>query len=649
MRLLGKLAIGGGAVSAVTAGALIVGGVFATSATLVAVDPGAKPAQADGLAAFDDCGALLDWFVDHNLSEVGPYGWGGQVMYMKGLNGVVPEAMDLRSSSGSVADNGQGSSTTGTNTQEAAVDEPDVAKTDGKLIVRLTGPNDLDTDQMLAVSDVTGAEPRTLARLHLPHGSYDSQLLLVGKHVLVTQSVSGYGGPIAYDRMYGIGPMKSAETRVLDVDITDPAHPQIARTDVYSGSLISARQYGDTVRLVTDTGRPELKWWTPDQNKVSSNVALQHNKQVLRDSTIEDWLPSVRGSAPKSRLMDCSDVLHPKAWSGSDVIAVTTFKPGGTQDRSAVGITASGGIVYSSSDRLYVASTRWEQPRMTKERYPTMDGGGRALVPSFASTTDLHAFALEPTTTKYVASGQVDGTVRDRWSLDSYDGKLRVAWSKPSGSGVTQNGITVLGEDNGRLVHTGSIDRLGINEDIQAVRWFDDLAVLVTYRQIDPLYTVDLSDPTDPRVLGTLKIPGYSGYLHPIGHGLLLGLGMDATTTGISQGPQAAVFDIGDLTHPKRVSRIGFGIDSGLSALDDPRGFTWLPDQRIGLTAVNAWHSAPDNSGAVRLVAMKVGQNGELSSRTVASLDQGWQTRVLPLDDGRVAVVDGDRVQLVRP
>ena len=173
------------------------------------------------------------------------------------------------------------------------------------------------------------------------------------------------------------------------------------------------------------------------------------------------------------------------------------------------------------------------------------------------------------------------------------------------------------------------------------MRWFDDMAVLVTFRQMDPLYTIDLTDPAHPREIGQLKIPGYSGYLHPIGDRLLLGLGVDATSLGRNLGSQAAVFDIGDLADPRRVSQQKFGLESSLPALDDPRGFTWLPDRRTGLTTVQSWTS--DRS---RLVALKVSTDGVLEARDVAT-DIGGNARTLPLADGRVAVVDDRGVRLL--
>jgi uncharacterized secreted protein with C-terminal beta-propeller domain len=245
----------------------------------------------------------------------------------------------------------------------------------------------------------------------------------------------------------------------------------------------------------------------------------------------------------------------------------------------------------------------------------------------------------------------VAGSVRDRWSLDEHDGLLRVAWTR-TGTGMlrdangetrqaTRNGITVLAERDGALVPIGSIDDLGIDENIQSVRWFDDFAVLVTFRQMDPLYTIDLTDPGRPREIGRLKIPGYSGYLHPIGGDLLLGLGVDATDEGRNLGAQAAVFDIRDLADPRRLSQQRFGLYSYLPTLDDPHGFTWLPDQHTGVTTV-----AGGDTGRTHLVALHVDPTGDLEAHELTT-DVGWNARTLPLPDGRVAVVDDQDVRLL--
>lgn len=632
--------------SAALGGWALAAGVFATTATLVVTDPLAPSAQAgpDALTSFEGCSELLDWYVSHGVKEVGPYGWVGGYHTLGGLEGRGFAVDEMRSSALTSATDAVTGSATGTNTQERDVDEPDVAKTNGTLVVRIA-----NNERSVALIDVTGAEPRTVGKYRLPGDGSNAQLLLVGDRVLVTQQLydgfgdryhrSRFGGPWGRD---SIMPAYGGEgsVRVLDLDIADPANPTLVRKDIYSGALTSARQYGDTVRLVTTTGRPQLDWVMPTKT-ITEQQATLRNRALVRATTIEDWLPTVRGAGASTALLDCEDVFHPKAWSGPETVAVTTYAMDAPEERNAVGITATGQVVYSSGDRLYVASTAWDfGPVRPLDDGPVAEPRVAAGPPEV--TTNLHAFALVGDGTSYVGSGHVDGSLRDRWSLDEYDGRLRVAWTTDDQRGRTNNGITVLAERDGKLVPTGTVTDLGRGENIQSVRWFDDLAIMVTFRQIDPLYTIDLSDQDDPTTLGELKIPGFSGYLHPVGDDLLLGLGIDATSSGRSLGAQAAVFDISDLRKPVRISQAGFGQGTALTAIDDPRGFTWLAGTRTGLTPLADWVS-----GRPALKALEVSSSGQLRTRTVTTLNQDWQARTLELPGGRIAVLDHERVRLL--
>ena len=496
-----KAALGGGLISTLAIGGMVAAGVLATSATVVLTDPAAPPAGAAGLAPFGDCDSLLDWYVDHSLDEVGPWGWGGRVWPMLAEDQSARESVDSATPSDGVS-NGS----TGTNTQEADVDEPDVAKTDGRIVVRL------QDGRRLVVTDVTGDEPRELADWRLPGTAYADGLLLVDDHVLLGASnqVMGREGFVAPD---------SGGTELYDVDLSDPADPRLEDIHRWSGRQLSMRQYGDTVRLVTTIGLPSLPFVQPDDRRNEAE-AEQRNRQVVRDSRIEDWVPG----------LECGEVYHPEKWSGPDTVAVTTFRPDSSDDATRVAVTGAGSEVYSSADRLYVTSTDWDLGPVPLVDGPDTTVRSDIIRPEQKTRTHIHAFALAGPDTRYVASGVVNGTVRNRWSLDEHDGHLRVAVSWPSRSGSTRdNGVVVLDENDGRLEQVGELAGLGPDEDIQSVRWFDDLAVVVTFRQMDPLYTIDLTDPTRPVRLGELKIPGFSAYLHPIGDDRLLGLGSDAT------------------------------------------------------------------------------------------------------------------------
>ena len=178
----------------------------------------------------------------------------------------------------------------------------------------------------------------------------------------------------------------------------------------------------------------------------------------------------------------------------------------------------------------------------------------------------------------------------NQWSVSEHNGDLRVAtttggwWDQTSGESY----VTVLREDDGELRQIGQVDGLGKGEQIYAVRYMGDVGYVVTFRQTDPLYTIDLADPTNPTVMGELKILGYSAYLHPLDDNLLLGIGQDATEEGRTLGTQVSVFDISDLANPTRLHN--WTLKHGFSEVEyDHRAFLhWAP---TGLTMlpVQTW------------------------------------------------------------
>lgn len=593
--------------------------------------------EAGRLVRAGSCADLLDWYVDNTVDRVTPWGWNDNRYYALSselgggdVGAVSPQAtMDRAVENGSLKS--QSSSQTGTNVQEIGVDEPDVVKTDGSIVVRLDGDD-------LSTYDVSGTSVRRLATVDLP-GSDDVQgyqLLLVGDRAVVVGETFGghgyYGGAYGghLDRWAGV-----PATVVHDVDLSDPAAPKVVGKQTYTASLLSARLYDDTVRLVLGNGLPQLGFVQPDGHRTEKE-ALEENRRIVRDSEIEDWLPSVTdGDADAEPAVGCDAMVRPEDFSGAGSVVVTAYEPGSDDRRSTIGVAASSSTVYSSTDRLYLATSvgwGWGWCCMPMEGTPIRPDGQRDGV------TEIHAFALDGQDAAYVGSGEVEGSVRDRWSMDSVDGVLRVAVGPTNQTG-NANSVVTLREKDGRLEEIGRVDRLGINEQIMSVRWFDDLAVVVTFRQVDPLYAIDLADPAKPRLLGQLKIPGFSSYLHPIGGDLMIGIGTDADDAGVTRGGQAAVFDLRDLTKPRRISTVGYGAQKEATAGNDPRQFTWLPGRRTALTVVSEWGGNGGVTGWISV--LEVAADGTLSNRLVEGSngqEDVANLRALPLPDGRVVL-----------
>jgi hypothetical protein len=587
------------------------------------------------------CQELLDWYVAEGLDLVTEYGWGGVVYAMEDRAGAATgnRSGGMEGDAAAPGTQTQTSSETGTNVQETGVDEPDVVKTDGRILVQVD-------EGELTTYDVGGSTVRELGGLRLtgadrkPSGSEVSEsgeLLLVGDRAVVL--VKGY------DPETG-----EARTTVLHVDLRDPARPVVESTTDYTAELLSARQYGDTVRLVLSTGLPQLDFVFPEGDR-GRNEARRENRRLVRESTLEDWLPAVsQDGGDRGQLAGCNDMTIPSDATGLGSLTVVGFDAGSPEDREVTGITTASTTVYSATDRLYVATSSPGQgwfPRDIRPREGFLPWDGGVLPTEDTGTTQLHAFGLEGTSADYLASGEVEGHVADRWSLDSADGVLRVAVG-PSRATGNFNSVVTLAEEDGGLRQIGRVDRLGVDEEIKSVRWFDDLAFVVTFRQVDPLYAIDLSDPARPRLLGELKIPGFSEYLHPLGDDLLLGVGADATDEGVLRGGQVAVFDISDLARPTQVDRVGYGPDLMTMAGQDPRQFTWLPGRRTALTAVGSWGDLGGATGWVSVLTVR--PDGTLANRMVEAThgyEEVADLRTVPLPDGRVVLAADDAVRFL--
>jgi len=362
--------------------------------------------------------------------------------------------------------------------------------------------------------------------------------------------------------------------------------------------------------------------------KVTEREALVTNRRAVRESTIKDWLPSYDAGVKSKQLLKCTNVAVPPDAAGLDTVSVVGFSATAPGDPHAIGLAASTTIAYESADHLYLA----DGPQAWGCDVCVMDGAiGTPLVGAEESgTTHLYDFELDGVDAIHVASGEVEGRLADRWSLDEADDVLRVAVGPSSETGDF-NSVVTFRREGTELEEIGRVDGLGRHEQLRGVRWFDGLAIVVTYRQVDPLYTIDLTDPARPRLLGALKIPGYSDYLHPLSDAWLLGIGYDG-------GAQIALFNTSDLAHVRRTAVEKFPGTETIAATD-PRAFTWLPKLDTALTVLR-------KGDRVKIAAGKV-SHGTLTTKltNVEYGDDAAQVRTFGLPDGRVILVTGEDVR----
>jgi hypothetical protein len=333
----------------------------------------------------------------------------------------------------------------------------------------------------------------------------------------------------------------------------------------------------------------DLPFVRPDGAGVpDAGQATARNRDVVRSARAAAWLPrfTLRGPAGKvverGRLVQCRSVTRPPTFAGLGLVTVLTVDLArGLDPIDSDAIVSDGRVVYASNSSLYVATERFD----------------RRLVPGATSTT-IHRFDISsPTHTSYRASGRVPGFLLNQWSLSEWNGVLRVASTElPVWSGgpraESETTVTTLASRAGALVPLGRVGGLGKGERVYAVRFIGDVGFVVTFRQVDPLYTLDLSAPSRPAVRGELKIRGYSSYLHPVGDDLLLGVGQDATDDGRVTGAQASLFDVSDPRSPRRLD--AFALGKGWSeAEQDHHAFLWWQRSRLAVLPLQAYGDTP--------------------------------------------------------
>ena len=249
----------------------------------------------------------------------------------------------------------------------------------------------------------------------------------------------------------------------------------------------------------------------------------------------------------------------------------------------------------------------------------------------------------------YKGSGEVPGTLLNQYAMSEYQGVLRVASTFSERRGwansrqVTEGLVTTLQEQDGALRQLGQVGGLGRedNESIHAVRFIEERGYVVTFRQTDPLYVLDLRDAAAPKVVGELKIPGYSGYLHPIGEDLLLGVGQSGSDTGDGTEPtrggqpgvQFSLFDISDPASPRRIDTQTYG--GGTAAAEfDPKAFLyWQPRNLI--IAPTTLHGNYKGKGAFSgLVLLRANADGLTELGRIAATEaDGMANRSVVIGD----------------
>ena len=530
-----------------------------------------------------------------------------------------------------------------TNTQVAGVDEGDLVKTDGRYLYIGRGAD------VVIVDVQSAADMRVLAQVG-GAGALAALYLTDDRLTVISHQYDLYPQPLLADAAMWSRPWGGeAKFQVAVYDVSAPQTPQlVSRLDV-EGSYIDSRLIGDTVYLVsshefhlpapetvpgkagadpnasgntsagggaaTDSMLRIMPW--PGPNPDGSGWVYETREQYwerIGDQVLDLALPNyvlqdAAGNVQAGLLSAAEATYRPLGGQTDQLISITAFDIGAEPAVVASSSAPLGwsNTVYVSPTNLYVVSTQWSE----------------------AESSQLFKFALQAEAGQIplVATGRVPGRVLNSFSLDEQGDELRIVTQRGWRAGA-QSALYVLEQVGQKLDLRGQLDNLAPGEELYSVRFLGDRAFVVTFGPdggawIDPLFTIDLSDPAAPQVEGELEIPGFSNYLQLLDGDLLLGLGRNADeSNGRQLEPQVSLFDVADFANPTLTDRVSFGdVSSWSEAFFNHHAVSYFPDQQILAVPLDTWYSA----------ALPVLREGEVvagDSPLPAWLAQLWVFRV---------------------
>ena len=519
--------------------------------------------------ALDEMNQKLDEQLDRALMAPGEgcsHYWGGE---RDGAYNSAPPTSGQSSpgGSGASAKSGGASQVSTTNNQVAGVDEADFIKNDNKYIYVVSG----SSFRIIKAWPATSA--KEIAKVALD--GTPRKLFVAGDRALVYASVKASGAAAkksssSYRRgecTYGYNCSFTGDgnpTQITVLDIKDRAAPKVVRVLKLSGSYVNARRVGNAVFTVLSSpgiSFPGLSY-RPKAYNCSAKQPIEEiltlfenlraaNRKLILDQVITDWLPSVQdkvlaGSNTGSSsqvLAGCKGFYKSAMSDGGQFTTLLGLDISRETPATASTIVSLPGAVYASGEALYISVPR--QQRSGRGWYRNMSNVDEA--------STVHRFALSHTraAARYTGSGVVKGRVLNQFSMDEHEGHLRIATTTGRlPSAKVHSTLSVLKQRGARLDTVGVVDRLAPKEDIRSVRFDGERAYMVTFKKTDPLFVFDLSQPTAPRVLSELKIPGFSTYMQMMDKTHLLTIGYDANDKGSFAWFTGVMFQIFDVSNP---------------------------------------------------------------------------------------------------
>ncbi|WP_434400086.1 beta-propeller domain-containing protein [Planococcus sp. 11815] len=461
--------------------------------------------------------------------------------FYRGFGEGVEEAEDSASGESGGMGGGDHSST---NNQVEGIDEGDIVQTDGDYLYSVS-------ESRVVISDIRDPENMELAAvLEFDGETYPEELFLSGDTLAVISSRFSLMETEGDAEMESFMPY-SGITAVSLYDVTSPDNPELIREFGNEGTFNNARLSNGILYYV-------------------SNVFP--NYWILEEQPDIELRPRLFDSAQGGELepLPYEDLtILPGTMEGSySVITSVSLEAPASNEISTKGFLGGNEQMYMNEQHLYLTASAFETAEGEFE--------DTALWVPQQADTEIFKFGLDGISVEFIASARVQGSLLNQFSMDEFEGHFRLAttegvdWAPAS---EPKNHLFILNE---QLEQVGSVENLAPSERIYSVRFIGSKAYMVTFRETDPLFAIDVSDPADPEVLGELKIPGFSNYLHPLDDKHLIGFGYDTKIEPVKGGGEPRIvtggmkislFDVSDMGDPKETDTEIIGGPGTYSAL----------------------------------------------------------------------------------
>lgn len=511
---------------------------------------------AKDLVSFSSCSELKEAIEKNSSYNDYSRGWEGDLVFEEAMDDAqmaMPTAGATNESKS--ASDGGSADYSETNIQVEGVDEADIVKTDGKYIYLIKDdtvrvvyaypPGDMyETDSVTFGDD-------SFRPMEMYVSDYKLVVIGTSYHWSVNEeeeeeldttiidSAEEDKEKIAYPGGYG-----SVGTKVFVFSVKDPENIKKEREVMIEGSYMSSRRIDGMVYLATTTYRYNIMPYY--RGGILEDDELADGDSEEDEVVVPNYIDTAEGEETKA-VCGCTDVLYPPYLPPENYLTLAAIPTDDLSEKITKQVVlGSGNTVYASKENFYIASPYY-----------------RSFMWTSSDETIIHKFKLDSDLT-YVGNASVPGSILNQFSMDEYDGNLRIATTSDSWSGGSKNNIYVLDEDLERI---GGLTGLAEGERIYSVRFMGKRAYMVTFVRIDPLFVIDLSDPTNPEVLGELKIPGVSDYLHPYDENHLIGFGLDTANEEEMeeagwvwfQGIKISMFDVTDVANPVELHKTIIG------------------------------------------------------------------------------------------